>query len=186
MRHRYDTRGIVLSRTPSGETSALLVILTPELGLIRARAQGLRASGAKLAAALATLAESDLALMRGKEGWRVAGAVLVRNRFGELKDADARRAAARVCGLVQRLVAGETPETALYGIVDGFLGALARGREAADAAEVVCALSVLSALGLDDGALPADAFSPDALASVAGARSGYVERINRGIAASGL
>jgi len=51
MRHKYETRGIVLSRSPLGEANAFVTLLTPELGLVRARAQGVRRSGAKLSAA---------------------------------------------------------------------------------------------------------------------------------------
>mgnify|MGYP001567250827 CR=1 FL=1 len=76
MRYKYETRGIVLSRAPSGEANAFITLITPELGLVRARAQGVRKPGAKLAAALATFAESSLVLVRGKEDWRIAGAVL--------------------------------------------------------------------------------------------------------------
>ncbi|MDE1919605.1 MAG: recombination protein O N-terminal domain-containing protein, partial [Patescibacteria group bacterium] len=91
MRHKYETRGIVLSRAPAGETNALVTLLTPGLGIVRARAQGLRRSGAKLAAALATFAESEVVLVRGREGWRVTGAVLEENWFMKMGHADARR-----------------------------------------------------------------------------------------------
>ena len=76
MRHKYETRGIVLSRSPVGEASSFVTLLTSELGLVRALAQSVRRPGAKLAPALATLAESSVVLVRGKEGWRLAGAVL--------------------------------------------------------------------------------------------------------------
>ena len=85
MRHKYDTRGIVLSRLPLGEANAFITLLTPELGLVRVRAQGIRMPGAKLASALATFAESSLVLVRGREGWRLAGAVLEENWFKRLE-----------------------------------------------------------------------------------------------------
>lgn len=189
MRHKYETRGIVLSRAPSGEANTFIALLTPSLGLVRARAQGLRRSGAKLAAALATFAESDVVLVRGKEGWRITGAVLRENWFVRLQQLAPRRRAARLAHLVLRLVAGEAQDPALFPILAGFLEALALlPEDAHDAAEVLAALRVLAALGLDTGDLPGEVslFTPAVLSTVAQQRSNYIVRINRGIGASGL
>ncbi|HQT82588.1 MAG TPA: recombination protein O N-terminal domain-containing protein [Candidatus Paceibacterota bacterium] len=189
MRHKYETRGIVLARSPLGEANAYVTVLTPELGLVRARAQGVRRSGAKLAASLATFAESSLVLVRGKEGWRVAGAVLETNWLTRIERAAARAAAARVSGLLVRLVAGEVHDPALFAITTGFFGALATlPEDSYEAAEALAALRVLAVLGLDAGEIPGEAaaFTPEVLAPVRAARAEYVARINHGIAASGL
>lgn len=189
MRHRYDTRGIVLARAPLGETNTLVTILTAELGLVRARAQGLRKEGAKLAPALATFTESDLVLLRGKDGWRVAGAVLGENWFAALPHKDARARAARVCGLLLRLVAGESPDAELFPIVRNFFEALARTPgEDHEQLEILAALYVLRSLGLDadEGRSAEEIFSPELRRSVGENRSQFIARINRGIAASGL
>src|ERR1700722_4910107 len=103
MRHKYTTTGIVLARTPIGEASAFITLLTPDLGLIRARAQSVRKPGAKLAAALQTFSESDVIVVRGKEGWRLSGAVLGRAWFSELS-LPARLRAGRITSLILRLV----------------------------------------------------------------------------------
>src|SRR3989338_714111 len=76
MRHKYETRGIVLSRSPVGEAIPFVTLLTPELGLVRALAQSIRKPNAKLASALTTFAESSVVLVRGRDGWRLSGAVL--------------------------------------------------------------------------------------------------------------
>lgn len=189
MRHKYETRGIVLSRTPFGEANALVTLLTPELGLVRARAQSVRRPGAKLAAALATFAESSLVLVRGREGWRVAGAVLEENWFKRLSLIAPRRRASRVCGLLLRLVAGEAHDPALFPIMRGFFGALSElPEDTHEAAEMLAALRILAALGLDAGGIQGEAsvFTSPVLSTVAGDRAQYVARINRGIAASGL
>lgn len=188
MRHKYDTRGIVLSRIPLGEANVLVTILTPELGLVRARAQGIRKSGAKLAAALATLAESEVVLVQGKEGWRVAGAVLERE-WAPAHTYEAKLRAARVLGLVQRLVVDETREERLYPILRGFLEALAtESAELHETAETLVVLRLLAVLGLDTGALPGEHHHFDTtLLETAGAlKRDHIARINHGIAASGL
>ncbi len=189
MRSKYETRALVLARAHAGEANTFVTLLTPDLGLVYARAQSLRKTGAKLAHALATLAESEVVLVRGKEGWRIAGAVLVENWFVRLTSPDTRAAAARVSGLVLRLVAGEAQDTRLFPIMRSFLEALAeRPADPPEAAEALAVLRILAVLGLDSGDIPGEVsdFSPPLLAGVALDRAEYVARINTGIAASGL
>ncbi|MFA6519802.1 MAG: recombination protein O N-terminal domain-containing protein [Candidatus Paceibacterota bacterium] len=188
MRHKYETRAIVLARSPIGEASSFVVLLTPELGLVRALAQSVRKPG-KLAAALATYAESDVVLVRGREWWRLSGAVLGENWFKELQNVAARRRAARVSGLLLRLVTGEAYDPALFGILRGFFEALSElPEDTHEAAEMLVAIRMLAALGLDVGSIPGEvsAFTAPVLAEVAQGRVNYVARINRGIEASGL
>ena len=189
MRHKYETRGIVLTRSPLGEANAFVTLLTPELGLVRVRAQGVRKPGAKLASALATFTESSLVLIRGREGWRLAGAVLEENWFRRLERAASRRRAARMCGLLIRLVTGEARDPMLFPIIRGFFNALSElPEEVHEAAEVLAALRMLAALGLDVGEIPGEAamFTESLLATTASDRTKYIARINHGIAASGL
>jgi DNA repair protein RecO (recombination protein O) len=189
MRHKYETRGMVLSRTPLGEANASISLLTADVGLVRVRVQGVRQSGAKLAAALATFTESNCVLVRGREGWRLAGAVLEENWFARMSAITSRQRAARVSGLLLRLVADEVQDPKMFSIMKGFFLALATlpDREH-EAAEVLAALRVLAALGLDAGTIPGDmsAFDSPVLASVSAERNNYIARINQGIAVSGL
>lgn len=189
MRHKYGTRGIVLSRTLSGEANVSVTLLTPDLGLVRARAQGLRRPGAKLSAALSTFAESEVVLVRGKENWRVAGAVLEENWFTRLEHAEPRARAGRVSGLLLRLVAGEVHEPALFPVIREFFAALTNVPDSLhEAAEMLAALRILAALGLDTGTIPGDtlSFTSESLADVAKNRTSYIARINHGINASEL
>lgn len=179
----------MLARSPSGEANSFVTLLTPTLGLVRARAQSVRRSGAKLSAALVTFAESDLVLVRGKEGWRVVGAVLAENWFEKMSRTAPRRRAVRVSGLLLRLVAGEAHNPGLFPNVRAFFEALAALPESAhDAAETLASLRALAALGLDAGEIPGETplFTPSALAMVETKRASYILRINRGIASSGL
>ena len=188
MRYKYSTSAIVLTRTPLGEANALVALLTPDLGLVHVRAQGVRRSGAKLAPALQTLSECRVALVRGRETWRLSGALEATNHFNALPRA-ARLRAVRVAGLLLRLVRGEHAEPELFHTYAGFVGALpALSEVEQDAAECLAALRILRALGFDDGPASdsrAD-FASASLAEVIRARSAVVARINRGIAASGL
>lgn len=190
MRHKYHTRALVLSRTPLGESSTLVTLLTTDLGLVRARAQSLRKPSAKLASALVTFAESDVLLVKGNEGWRLAGAVLVENWFSRMTPS-AHLRAARVSGLLLRLVAGESAgDTSLFPLMVGFFEALTTDTvEVQDAAECLAALRLLAALGLDAGEVPGgvpSAYEPALLSLVEQQRMAYITRINHGISVSGL
>ena len=175
MRHKYVTRAIVLGRHAAREYGVTLTLLTEDLGLVRAKAEGLRKSGAKLASALQTLCECDVTLVRGKDGWRLAGALLTENRFNSLLT-HARSSASRVGSLFLRLMPPDAHEAGFFALYTNFLKELGESTpETQDTAECVVALSLLVMLGLDS--------SP----SVQGlSRKEMVLRINKGIAASGL
>ncbi len=183
MRHKYVTSAIVLGRTPLAEAASLVTVLTEEFGLVRARAEGLRKPGAKLAHALQTLDQCEVTLVRGKEAWRLSGALLEESWFGMLSRG-ARLRAGRIAGLLLRLVHGEANDPLLYTIFLGFLRQLpALSEEEQDALECFTALRILAVLGLDAGTLPdTDDYTP--LSSEK--RRELVTRINRGILASGL
>jgi len=188
MRHKYSTRAIVLGRQPSGEESLSASLLTEDFGLIRARSQGARKRGSKMSAGLQTLSSSDVTLLRGRDGWRMAGAVPEVNWARDLS-AEARTRAARVLELADRLIRGEHEDAALFSILDGFLRSLPeRTSEDQDALEALAVVRLLHALGLDAGDVfgEPDEYTEEAIASATHARASLIARINRGIAASGL
>jgi recombinational DNA repair protein (RecF pathway) len=189
MRHKYTTAAIALARAPLSEASALVTLLTGEFGLIRARSQGLRKPGAKMGAGLQTLAESDVTLLKGKEGWRLAGSILARD-WSRTLPPGARARAARVAELLLRLVRGEVEDPALFTIYTNFISALAPlPEEEQDAAECLAVLRMLRSLGLDAGDIPgtSDAdYGETARTVILENRKEFITRINRGITASGL
>ncbi len=177
-----------MGRSPLAEASATLFLLTHEFGLVKARAQGVRKAGAKLASAVQTFNESDMILVRGKDGWRLSGAVLAKDWFAALSPV-ARSRAGRIARLLLRLVHGESNDPAAFYLFRGFLAVLPGLTETeADAAETLAALRILRSLGLDAGEMPGtdEDYSVEVLTNVASDRSLYIKRVNRGIEASGL
>ena len=188
MRHKYRTEAFVLSRQPIREHDASIVLATVDFGIIRARAMGVRKPGSKMAIGLQTFTQSEITLIRGKEGWRLTGALPIKNWAGELTF-EARPRAARVCELMQRLSHGEEAEPRLYEEALAFAEALpSLHGEGQDSAECLAALRVLHILGHDAGELPGGFgdYGTEALAVVADNRKGYIARVNNGITASGL
>lgn len=188
MRHKYATRAIVLSRMPLGEESISASLLTESFGIIRARSQGARKRGSKMSAGLQTLSSSDVTLLRGKDGWRMAGAVLETNWARTLED-PARRRAGRVLELAERLVRGEQADPALYVLLSSFIAALkSKSDEDQDILEILAVVRLLQFLGLDAGDTygAPDDFSDAVVAAAQAERATLISRSNRGIAASGL
>lgn len=189
MRHKYTTAAIALARTPLSEASSLVTLLTGDFGVIRARSQGLRKPGAKMGAGLQTLAESDVTLLKGKEGWRLAGSILARD-WSRALSPKTRTRAGRVAELMLRFVRGEVNDPALFIIYTNFIGSLANlSEEEQDAAECLAVLRILRTLGLDAGIIPGTSdedYGEEARAAVLADRKDIIARINRGIAASGL
>jgi hypothetical protein len=154
-----------------------------------------------MASALQTFVECDVMLLRGKEGWRLAGALHTNDWFGKL-ERPARLRAGRIASLVLRLVHGESADSSavVYQIFLQFLSGLTElgalypteteeAETTADAAECLAALRILHALGVDAGTIPdelAGGYSAEVLDEVIADRANFILRINRGIAASGL
>jgi DNA repair protein RecO len=188
MRHKYATRALVLGRRPLGEDSLSASLLTLDFGLIRACSQGARKRGSKMSAGLQTLSLSDVTLLRGREGWRMAGAVLERNWSRELAP-DACRRAARVLELADRLIRGEHEDPALFHLLTAFLDALpSKDEDAQDAVETLAVMRLLHELGFDAGETfgKLTDFSHTAITNAQQHRLELINRINQGIEASGL
>jgi len=187
MRHKYATEAIVLGRSALGEASALIFLVTKELGLVRARAQGVRKPGAKLSAALQTLAESDVILVKGKEGWRLSGAILT-GSYAQSLSSSVRERAGRIASLMLRLTSEGGEDT--YDVFKEYLDTLPLlDDEAQDTLETLAALYLLQEAGLDAGGVVPQQdgrYGEAARAYALTNRKDLIMRVNRGIQASGL
>lgn len=70
----YNTKAIVLSRADTGEADNTLWILTEDLGLVVANAQGARKEVAKMRPYLQVLGVLNVSMVKGKYTWRIIGA----------------------------------------------------------------------------------------------------------------
>lgn len=75
----YKTSGLVLHRLNLGEADRIITIITPEMGVTRAVAKGVRKAGAKLAGHLELFNVCELMLVKGKNLDIVAGARLIKH-----------------------------------------------------------------------------------------------------------
>ena len=192
MYQKYYTDALVLSHAESGEADRVFSLYTREFGALRARASAARAETSRMRCALQTASRARTALIRGKRGWRLAGAVSVRQPVAA--QFPGVTAFVRLALLAERLIAGEEAHPDLFGLLDAAHEKLIRtsGREDAKDAELLAVARLLWSLGyLSDSVAPdlfADpcSFGPASLQTVSSRRSDVLAAVNAAIAASAL
>ena len=146
MYQKYQTDAIVVGSSESGEADKSLALYTRDFGLVRARATSVRSEKSKMRYALQTYARANVALVRGKSGWRAAGASASTTTVG--KDGTGVSAFARISELVTKLVAGEDHNEYLFDAIAEAHTALMREHvESVATIEIVAVARILYALG---------------------------------------
>jgi DNA repair protein RecO (recombination protein O) len=107
MYHIHHTNALILSSRPSGEANRVFTLLTRELGLISAVAQGVRLGKSKLRYALSDYAYAHIDLVHGKEMWRVTSATPVTTFPGMRATTRGVKTLTQVSKVIRRLVRGE-------------------------------------------------------------------------------
>ena len=116
--HIYNTKGIVLSSFPIGESDKLFKIFTRELGLVDATAQGVRKTESKNRYGLQDFSLLHISLVRGREVWRITNVSTIKNLFFDLEEKkDARESLIKIILFVQKLVHGEEKNEKLFYLV---------------------------------------------------------------------
>ncbi len=149
---QYQTQAFVLGSDASGEHSRRLTLLTRELGLVSALAQGLRKENSKLRFSLQPLSHASIVLVRGKETWRVTGAMESEHLWLLLKDTPASHALiARLMTLCRRMLHGEEENAPLFDVLSGCVSFLSENQSLTESelltVEAITAARILHLLG---------------------------------------
>lgn len=153
--HIYTTPGFVIDSRPHREAGKLLFIFTRELGLVIASAQGVRLDGSKLRYHTQDFSYAHFSLVRGKEMWRLVGAV-DSTMFTQVSEAHANVLYVRVLALLRRLLHGEEAHPELFDMIEAaarffdskeFLAIAIPEEERLVLAECVIVLRILHMLG---------------------------------------
>jgi DNA repair protein RecO len=149
MHRTYRTEAIVVDSSNFGEANRFVYLLTEELGLIGAAAQGVRQLQSRMRLHTECYALGRFSLVRGREVWRLTNAVASIPLGSLLAERELLSVAARITSLVRRLVPGEEPNPQLYAIVRDGLYALVSARAAAEvlAIERIAVARLLYTLG---------------------------------------
>lgn len=114
MHHIYHTEGIILESKNFGEAGKYYFIFTRDLGLISARAQGVRKMSSKLRFVLQDFAYLKIDLVQGKDLWRVTNASKTNILEQITKQPETFEIFANIARLLKRLLAGVEPNEALF------------------------------------------------------------------------
>ena len=140
----YQTPAIVIGRHNFGEADRIMVILTPERGVIRAVAKGVRRIKSKLAGHLELFCQSDLMLVEGRN-LDILTSARLQHHVSVTNDYDCMKLAYLVAEMVNKLGSeGEHP--GLYELVQQTLRALEEGT-ASDTLELWFKIRLLDTLG---------------------------------------
>lgn len=193
--HVYNTCGIVLGSRPVREADRIFLIFTEELGLVSAVAQGVRKESSKLRGFLVDGASVEVSLVRGKNGWRITTAALIRNNASLLEQRkDLKVSFFQIVLLLSKLIRGEEKHPEILAVFDAGIGYLLQesvSESAATSWEMIMAARILSLLGYfssekTSASLLEDEFSEALLQSAEKEKRVIVDAINAGIRASGL
>lgn len=161
MYQKYSTSALILGSREQGEADKVYALYTEDFGLVWARASAVRGEGSKMRSGLQSCSRARVSLVRGKRGWRLAGAASELTAVGKGREGVA--AMARIAELIMRLVRGEERNEYLFSSLADAQEALFSGAEHASI-EIVCVARVLFSLGY---------LSPEALETALFAHTAY-------------
>ncbi len=190
MYQKYHTEVLVLGSREYGESDRVYSLYTQDFGLVRARASAVRSEKSKMRYALQHYALARVSLVRGKRGWRAAGASAISAVRGGERGA---AVFARIAGLVMRLVAGEERNDFLFDTLVHAREFLTTGESTlVPTVELVCVARVLFALGyisaeaLETAIFTHTAYSMEHLAEVSAIQDKLLSSINRALSETHL
>jgi len=184
----YRTDAFVLRSRPHAEADRMFTLYTDDFGLLYARASGVRLERSKLRYALSDYSHVHVALVRGKAGWRLVGAIGGTPAMPHKKHLIA---FARIASLVVRLVQGEDRNEYLFGTLGAARHSLEAGEDP-ELIEIVSVSRILHALGyvaprpIDEHVFAEQAYESVSLERSRAALPQLIQRINHTLSATQL
>lgn len=145
--HIYTTDGFILKRKTFGEANTLLYVLTRDLGLIIASAQGSRLSASKLKGSLQEYSEILISCVKGKNGWKITNVKGISNFFFD-KPEHTKETLAKISSILLKMIVGESEHPEIYDItISGFNFLKTLDKDFIENLETLMVLRILSELG---------------------------------------
>jgi len=186
----YITEAFVVACRDSGEANKRLVLLTRDFGLVHATAQGIRHLKSKLRFHVQHTSRASIALVRGKDTWRLTNAFQSDALLHALPTVRARQIFMRMNGLIYRLVQGEEPMPEIFVLLDDMVTALLEEKDtnAYDAIEYGAVLELLFLLGYIEQTVGKEhvRFGVAYQTHIMQTRKSILSEINRALSASQL
>ena len=191
MYQKYQTDALVLGGRESGENDRVFMLYTRDFGLVRARASAVRTEKSRMRYSLQNYSRAHVSLVRGKRGWRLAGAMPQTTALE--KDAEGVAAFARIAELVRRLVQGEEKNEYLFAaLAEAHVSLMQERCDASPTIEIVCvaralyALGYLSAEALETALFTHTAYTGESLLEAETMRDKLLSSINKAISETHL
>lgn len=191
--HVYQTKALILQGSSMGDANRFVSIFTRELGLVRAVAKSARRERSKLRYSLQDYSFGNVALVRGREVWRITGAKEDFSVYYELRKNQKKvRIFVIVVRLVNRLVQGEEKNELLFDVLSSFITYLLEEEipdEQYKALECLIVMRVLYSLGYiedQDEFFESVDINHNILISIQSKEKGYVLLINQSLKESHL
>lgn len=147
--HVYTTKAIIIKNAPIGEANRYYLLLTEDLGFIRAVAQGVRLGKSKLRGHLQDFCKVKLSLVKGKNVWRIISVETIDSKCFLYED-EKLSSIKDVFSLLKRLLQGEEKNEPLFLSIESFLSFLSESempRDTINKAETITVLRILYYLG---------------------------------------
>jgi len=164
MHHIYHTEGIILGSRNFGEAGKYYYIFTRDLGMITAKAEGIRKMSSKLRFVLQDFAYLKIDLVAGQNIFRVTNASKTNILENIIKKPETFKVFENIARLLRRLLAGVEPNVALF--IDLLAGLIAleksQSKEDLRNIEIIIVLRIINNLGYigDNGILETFIKSP--------------------------
>ena len=149
MHHIYTTKAIIIKSVSIGEANKYYFLITPDLGFIRASAQGVRLDKSKLKGHLQEYCKVSISLVKGKDTWRIIGVETIEHS-PFLNDINKLIAIKNIFSLLLRLLHGEEKNELLFNSIEFFYDFLIKNKLSQDNIknlETITALRILYHLG---------------------------------------
>lgn len=144
MYQKYHTEALVLGSREQGESDRTVTLFTRDFGLVRARASAIRSEKSKMRYALQNYTYANVSLVRGKNGWRAAGASAILTIQG---GPQAVAAFARISELAMRFVGVDENNEYIFQTLMEAHEALILSPDAYPTIEIMCVARILYSLG---------------------------------------
>lgn len=145
----YQTQCFVLRSFVFGESNKTLILLTENFGVIKITAQGIRKVQSKLQPLIQDFSFSEVAMILGKQGWKLTNAKIIKN-FYYLLEKEKIEVLAKIFGLIFRLIPEEEPHSEIFEIVKkttSFMEKISVEKKILTYVELISVLKILYQLG---------------------------------------
>lgn len=107
----YTTKGFVISSENTGESDKNFFIYTKDLGLLRARASGVRKLASKLRFTLSDFSFCEVSFVAGKHGWKIVNALPLHIFANKISKSESK---VRILRLLKKVCPQDEPDEILF------------------------------------------------------------------------